>query len=456
MYRSMSPYDPRPSRGYSLRQKFALAALMTHVMALVIGYAISMWVRADRVAPEVEPLLLAGFYLLLALCAVLDAMWADEVIFDGSFRITALQGKSVEALNANASLDDMIATTRRPSVTFPLSLVVAGLFNYGFLNFATRDFLGFYDSTGQHVRTLKGADPSDTALRLGAVRALALNTRPASVRALVRATEHEDADTAAWAAWALGRHASTPYAGKLVEPLARALDRDEPSVRREAVLSLARVQHRPIRARLIQLLSDDLEGSTPADLRLVWGLGYLQHLDGLEVLTQSLDRGDEGGVGPMAAWAIAQLRDQRDGRSAVPVLERRLLAAPFETACAILHALSVLGDERSNMVLMRGFDALPPMIRAQTCPAIRIFTSPDLRGDERILVRPETFAMKTLQALGKVRATSPEMRALVEPWLETVVNDVPDNSLATRQAAANLLEGIRTTRDDRDAADPSG
>ena len=102
---------PRLSRGYSLRQKFALAALMTHVMALVIGYAIAMWVRAERLDPSVEPFLLAGFYLLLALCAVLDALWADEVMFAGSFRITALQGKSVESLHADSDLEDMVATT---------------------------------------------------------------------------------------------------------------------------------------------------------------------------------------------------------------------------------------------------------------------------------------------------------------------------------------------------------
>lgn len=438
----------RQPRAYSLRQKFALAALMTHVMALVIGYGISMWVRAERVDPSLEPFCLAAFYLLLALCAVLDALWMDEVLFDGSFRVTALQGKSVEALNANASLDDMIATTRRPSVTFPVSLIIAGALNYGFLNFATRDFLGYYDSIGQHVRTLKSVDPAESTMRVSAVRSLSLNTRPASVRMLIRATEHEDASTASWAAWALGRHASMPYAGKLIEPLARALDRDDGDIRREAVLSLARIQHRPIRTQLIQLLSGDLEGPEAPDVRLVWGLGYLQHLDGLEVLTRALDAGDKGGIGPMAAWAMAQLRDQRDGRSVVPILEQRLLRAPFETACATVHALSVLGDERSNMILMRAFDALPPETRALTCPMIRISTSPDLAEDERILVRPETYAMKTLQALGRVRATSPEMRALVEPWLETVLNDAPDNSLATRQAAANLLEGIRTTRDD--------
>lgn len=455
MYRSMPSPTPRLSRGYSLRQKFALAALMTHVMALVIGYAIAMWVRAERLDPSVEPFLLAGFYLLLALCAVLDALWADEVMFAGSFRITALQGKSVESLHADSDLEDMVATTRRPSVTFPLSLIVAGLLNYSLLNFATRDFLGFYDSTGQHVRTLKGAASDEAPQRLVAVRALALNTRPASVRALVRATEHSDADTARWAAWALGRHASMPYAGKLIEPLARALDRDDPAVRREAVLALARVQHRSIRTQLIQSLVGDLEGPKPADVRLVWGLGYLQHLDGLEVLTRALDEGDEGGVGPMAAWAMAQLRDQREGRSVVPVLEQRLLTAPFETACAVVHALSVLGDERSNMVLMRSFDARPPTFRAQTCPAIRIFTGPDHHADERILVRPESFAMKTLQALGRVRATSPEMRALVEPWLETVLEETSDNSLATRQAAANLLEGIRSSRNDLDAEAPA-
>ncbi|MGB1699460.1 MAG: HEAT repeat domain-containing protein, partial [Nannocystaceae bacterium] len=323
------------------------------------------------------------------------------------------------------------------------------------LNFATRDFLGFYDSTGQHVRTLKGASEDDSISRNLAVRALSLNTRPASVRALVRATEHPDASTASWAAWALGRHASMPYASRLIEPLALAAGREEPEVQREAILSLARMQHRPIRGQLVDLLSSQLAQETPADLRLIWGLGYLQHLDGLDVLTRALDKGDEGGVGAMAAWAMAQLRDQRGGRQVVPILEQRLLRAPFKTACAMIHALSVLGDERSNMVLMRAFDERRPMIRAQTCPVIEIATSPDLMDDPRILVRAETFAMKILQALGRVRATSAEMRALVEPWLETQIDDTAGNSLATRQAAENLLEGIRTERDDIHPDTPS-
>ena len=62
-------------------------------------------------------------------------------------------------------------------------------------------------------------------------------------------------------------------------------------------------------------------------------------------------------------------------------------------------------------------------------------------------MRPESLAMMTLTAMGRARATGTAMRAIVEPWLVALIDD-DANSVATRQAAENLLNGIRDGRDD--------
>ena len=56
--------------------------------------------------------------------------------------------------------------------------------------------------------------------------------------------------------------------------------------------------------------------------------------------------------------------------------------------------------------------------------------------------------MKTIQAMGAMRATTPEVRREVEPWLERVIA-AEDTAPVTREAAQSLLRGIRAQRDDR-------
>lgn len=441
----MASASPRTATTRRIRRNLLLAALMTHVLGALVAFGVSMWVRQETFAPSMEPVLVGAYYLALALCAVVDALVADEWLFDGSFRWMVLKGTTADNVTARASVDELVAATRRPHLSFPVSVIVAGLVNVVVFNASSRDFGDYYEHTGKHIHTLRGDDDEGSAARLEACKTLSLNTRPPAVRALIRATEHPDPTTAAWAAWALGRQHATTYANRLIEPLHRALDQGPPPVQREAAIALARIQHRAARGAVIEALDGELRAGGPVDARLVWSLGYLQHMDSLEVLTAALDA--SAPTDALAAWALAQLRDEVGGRQAVPVLERRLLHGSFERACAIVHALSVLGDERSNLVLMQAFDARDAATLASVCPVQEIRTSPTLDDDHRILVRPETYAMKTLIALGRVRATSPEMRAIVEPWLEALIA-TPGHSLATRQAAQNLLEGIQGGRDD--------
>ena len=60
----------------------------------------------------------------------------------------------------------------------------------------------------------------------------------------------------------------------------------------------------------------------------------------------------------------------------------------------------------------------------------------------------ETYGMKTIQAMGAMRATTPEIRSEVEPWLEAVIADGQTDPLV-RESAQSLLSGIRQQRDDR-------
>lgn len=440
-------HPPGRASGHMGRQ-LALSAIMTHVLGVLVAYAVSIWVRQETLSAQWEPALLALFWGMMALGAALDALWLDEVAFDGSFRRVVLGGKDADHLRPDGDLDDLVASTRRPLVTFPLTVVAAGLLNYALLNVGSGGFATYYDVTGKYVHILRGDDHDEDARaqrRQAAVR-LSANTQPQSVQALIRATSHPDPDTAAWACWALGRFASTTFANRLVEPLARAMGREDSRVQLEALIALARLQHRPIRDEVIARLTRALEAPEGPDLRLIWSLGYLQHLDALPQLTRALDASSPK-VRQMAAWSLAQLRDQRGGREAVGTLERRLLDAPIQPACTIIHALSILADERSNLVLMEAFDARPPEDRATLCEPLQISSSPDGREDTRILVRPESLAMMTLTAMGRARATGPTMRAIVEPWLAAVIDD-DANSVATRQAAENLLNGIREGRDD--------
>jgi hypothetical protein len=150
----------------------------------------------------------------------------------------------------------------------------------------------------------------------------------------------------------------------------------------------------------------------------------------------------------LAAWALAQHRDQRDGRMVVEVLEKRLPSASLDVRCAIVHALGILADERSNLALVRAYDDATPDEHEHVCPRITLQLRPDGADDTVLLLRPERkLAMKVILSMGQMRATSPDVRAVVEPWLTALAAE-PSAIYEVREGSGSLLAGIRGGRDD--------
>jgi hypothetical protein len=87
------------------------------------------------------------------------------------------------------------------------------------------------------------------------------------------------------------------------------------------------------------------------------------------------------------------------------------------------------------------------------CDPISVFASPDGKHDREDLLMPrERYSMKTLQAMGAMRATTPEIREQVEPWLEKLIA-APETKPLIRESAQSLLSGIREQRNDRAEAE---
>jgi HEAT repeat protein len=232
-----------------------------------------------------------------------------------------------------------------------------------------------------------------------------------------------------------------------IPPLVERVRNGEPKVRREALLALSRLQHQAIADEVQADLAAELDSGGAIDLRLIWALGYLQHADSLPILDKALYHPDET-VQRLAAWSISQHRDSGKGREAADLLEQRLPAAPLVTKCAIVHSLGVLSDERSNLALMHAYDSASPEEREFLCRRMSISASPDGERDHEDLLAPsERFAMKILQTMGAVRATAPEIRAQIEPWIQAMMSRA-DTSPLIREAAQSLLDGIRSQRND--------
>lgn len=469
------PARPLGRGRFPLAVKLWIGVVVANLGGLGFAVYVAGAVRSQTVSPDAEGWLIAAYYVSMLVVAAVDALWLDEVLFKGAFRITHIQGQA-EALRrrgirrradeappsepgpqtaegeddeADIEMAKTAATFQRSTVTFPFSLLIFGLGTYLLFNAVNRDFDGYYREIGQHVTTLRGDDPVDAEARKEAVIALSLHGRVESLNTLADTLEHDDPETAKYAAWALGRHWQNPHARHLLRPLVGAYRQDRPGVRREALISLARLQHRNFAEPIQQALESQLRGDD-VDLRLLWGLGYIQQTSSFDVLEKALHHRDPK-VAAVSAWSLAQHRDQRGGREAVNILEARLPAAPFEVKCAIVHGLMILGDEGSNLALIHAWDAMSTEQRFTVCTPLEVYVRPDGADDEQELVSQETYAMKTLEAMGRMRATSPDVRRAVEPWLRDQIHD-DDNTLKTREAAGSLLRGIESVRDDVEAA----
>ncbi|MEE9384174.1 MAG: hypothetical protein V3V08_12255 [Nannocystaceae bacterium] len=447
--------SPIPPKGYGRNKRIPVAIKLwaAVVLANVGGlFTATIVAAAIRAVPETEAMestLRAAYYLALLFVAIVDALWLDEVLFRGSFRRTHLskQQRAPQHLRDNEpDIDGVAATMLRSDISFPFSVVACVCVTYALFNVANHDFEHYYKLVGRHVSALRGSDEARMQKRRAAIVALSIRREHEVLPALFDALQRDD-EIAAWSAWAIGRHADIKRRQRMVPPLLDAYGRGGEPLRREAMLALARLQHRPSAAKVQSELARQLDADEEIDTRLVWALGYVQQLGSLPVLERALYHRDPASS-RMAAWAIAQHRDQRGGRAGVGLLESRLPAASFDLKCAIVHSLGILADEASNLALIHAYDTLAVEDRTNLCGSISIHTSPDQRIDRQDLLMPrETYAIKTLQSMGQIRATSEQVRVEVDPWLIKMIDD-SEATPATREAARSLLQGIREARDD--------
>lgn len=393
------------------------------------------------------------YYAAMFVVATVDAFWLDEIVFKGAFRRTQIMGRGKGVSSRKAASDeevaDVAATFQKTTVTFPMLLIVSGVVTYLLFNAFNQNFDRYWRDVGQHVAVLRTTDDASLEARKDAIDKISFRRDPVVLPLLVDLLERED-ETAVWAAWALGRHYEDPQAGQLIRPLVDASRSDDPELRREALVALARIQHRGIAQPLQAELQAELDDpEKDVDLRLIWGLGYIQHLSSIEILERALYHQDTE-VTRVAAWALAQHRDLREGRQVVEILEKRLPAASVELRCAITLALGIMADEHSNLALMDALDAVPMEQQQTVCETTDIHVSPDGEStDTHILFKPrDLYAIITLRSMGSMRATDPAVRRKVEPWLRAISRN-DNHSLATRQSADSLLAGIENVRDDR-------
>ncbi len=418
------------------------------VIANAGGIAVSVWVaRLIRNVPATDSaeqwLRIAGF-TVVAIAALFDALLLDELVFDGAFRRTHITGRLPGAARRDEDVEGVAVSMQRSTWSFPALLLSAGLVTSMAFNFVTHDVDGYYKHIGIYLGAL---ERGDGPRQIEAVKQLSIRRAPEVLPAL-RVALAKGGEAAPWAAWAIGRHRDVQNRRPLVPPLVAAVRTGDDATRREAAIALGRLQQRSMVVALQDEVTADLAGGGPVDPRLLFALGSVQVLSSREVLGEVLQRGDALAQ-RVAAWAIAQHRDQRGAKELVNVLEDRLPTADVELRCAIVHALGIFAHEQSNLALVRTYDNSTDAELAFVCPRIRIFMSPDGQDDaEEILLPEDTLALEILMSMGQMRATTPEVRKVVEPWLERRTQDA-DVTAFVREGARAVLTGIREGRDDR-------
>lgn len=417
------------------------------VIANAAAMAIAVWVaRLIRAVPETdatEQWLRVAYYGGIALAAVFDALLLDELLFRGAFRRTHLVGKIPGFAKRDEDVDDIAVSLQRTTWSFPFLLLSAGMVTSLVLNVVTRDLDGYYRNLGVHIGAVQRGD---TPRKVEGIRQLSMRRAP-EVLPTLRRVLVEGGEAAPWAAWAFGRHRDLPSRRPLIAPLVTAVREGDPALRREAAIALGRLQQRSMVGAIQDELRADLDAGGNIDVRLLYGLGAVQVTSSKELLVEVINRGDPLAQ-RIAAWAIAQHRDQRGAKDFSQILEDRLATADVELRCAIVHSLGIFAHERSNLALVRTYDDSTEAELAFGCPRISIGMSPDGKDDfEEILMPEDTLALKILGSMGQMRATSPEVRAVVEPWLEKRAADTTA-TLFIQEGARTLLAGIREGRND--------
>lgn len=423
--------------------KLWFAVVSANLVGLFVAVYVSSYLRAGVGDPDV---LFVFYYGAMIVAGIVDAFWLDELLFKGAFR-RSIQGKS-GVVGKNADVEEVAASLSRPPISFPIVVILCGFATYGLFNLVNRGFDRWWGSIGKYAHVLRNSEAS-TEAQQQAIRELSVRIRPEVLAILERELTDGDPDVEAWAAWAIGRHKDNEAMNiNRVPALFDRVRNGAPQVRREALITLGRLQHQAIADELQEALAEELERGEAIDRRLIWALGYVQHRDSLAILDKALYHPDED-VQRLAAWSLAQHRDSGVGREAADLLEQRLPAAPLATKCAIVHSLGVLADERSNLALMHAHDSLTSEQRWFLCESISVSASPDGKHDREDLLMPrERYAMKTIQSMGAMRATTPDIRKQVEPWIERLIATA-DTPTVVREAAGSLLAGIREQRNDR-------
>lgn len=422
-------------------------AILANLAGFVVAVAVAKVVRGIPASETTESLLRFGYYGAMLFVAFADALLVDELVFKGAFRRTHLQGHDARHLDrAGADVSELAVSLQRSTFTFPTMVVGLGLVTYLAFNLVNGDFDAYWRRVGVHVSALHHGDD---AKKKDAIAALSIRREPQILPNLVWALEQGD-EPAQWAAWALGRHRDLPRRRPLFAPLVAATRSGDPALRTEALVALGRLQHRGMAEAIQEEITAGFERDGTVDGRLIYGLGAIQVMSSVPLLERLLHEADEP-TQRLAAWALAQHRDQVGGREAVRVLEERLPTASFGTTCAIVHSLGILADERSNLALVDAYERATPEERLATCEQIRLNMRPDHADDPEDLLMPQdVLASKVVHSMGQMRATSPEVRAQVEPWLVALIGD-PATDGVVREPARNLLEGIRSGRDDAKA-----
>lgn len=437
-----SPASATPRRGRAIRAKLVSLTLLANMAGLVVAIYVARTLRGGHVEGSETPWLVS-YYAAMFVVALFDAFFVDELVFGGSFRRKYLEGKDERHLERTGDDTALAAALRPNALGFPMVVVLCGGLTYFVFNLANDGFDSWHRTIGKNLAALRSDDPE---LQRKAVAALSIRRDGPVLPALV-VTLHEGGPAAPWAAWALGRFHDLPTKRPVIGPLVEAARAGEPAVRREALIALARLQHRAITPSIHDEIRAQLQAGETVDPRLMYALGSVQVLSSVPLLEELLVAADED-TQRLAAWALAQHRDQREGRAVVEVLERRLPSASLAVRCSIVHALGILGDERSNLALVRAYDDATPDELEHVCGNIRIAFRPDGGDDELLLLRPERkLGMKVILAMGQMRATSPDVRAVVEPWLEARVLDTAA-IYEVREGSQSLLGGIRAGRDD--------
>lgn len=436
-----------------MRAKLASLTLLANMAGFVVAVFVARTVRAGHVAPDREGLWLAVYYGAMFVVALFDAFLVDELLLGGAFRRTYLQGKDTRQLERSGDDEALAQSFKGSSFGFPLVVVLSGAVTYLLFNLVNGDFDTYHRTIGTHLSGLRSDDPDR---QRAAVAELSIRRAPAVLPALT-ATLQAEGPAAPWAAWALGRFDDLPTLRPVITPLVGAARSGDPAVRREALVALGRLQHRPIAPYIHQEIRAQLDAGETVDPRLLYALGSIQVLDSLPLLEELL-HGADPQTQRLAAWALAQHRDQRakdrggvGGRDAATLLQRRLPSASLDVKCAIVHGLGILGDERSNVPLVQAYDAATPDALVHVCPRVTMALRPDGADDTLELLRPERkFGMKIILAMGQMRATSPDVRAAVEPWLVALSKDT-SAPYEVMEGSASLLEGIRGQRNDAEA-----